>query len=299
VGGERLMAEPRNASKAKGKRYYMWESPEATERYWSVTTIIDGGIPKPALLGWAVKQTAIYAIENHQLLGLHIAKDLDDSGQLPPADPDTRKPTGRGCLEAYKLLWDARRQVSERAANLGTRIHEAIEAYVLDKPAPEWPEDVRPFLENAMAFLRDFEVMVEMTEASVFNRSQRYAGTLDMIATINGERWLIDFKTGSGVHAEAALQMSAYAHAEFIGRPDNSEEPMPRIDHAAIVHLRPEHYSFIPVRIDDAIFNTFLYAREVFRWAEETSKKVVGDSLASLDDLTSFLEERSQKAVTA
>lgn len=277
------MGTPADARNGRGGRYYVWRSEdgEQTDRYYSVTTIIDNGIPKPALMGWAVKMTALYAIQNLDILRAHIAKDLDEAGKLPPFSEKDGKPTSEGALEAYKLLWNSRYTSKERAAQLGSRIHEAIESYVLDRPAPQWSDDVAPYLENAVRFLTDFGVLVEMTEASVFNRTQKYAGTLDMIATINGQRWLIDFKTGSGVYPETALQMSAYAHAEFIGKPDRTEHPMPEIDRAAIVHLRADGYRFIPVRIDEEVFSHFLYAREVFRWSEFTSKEVVGEPLTA------------------
>ncbi|MPZ13795.1 MAG: hypothetical protein GEU73_05125 [Chloroflexi bacterium] len=279
------MANPLDSRRSSGGgRYYVWASPdgEVTERYWSVTTIIEGGIPKPALMGWGIKMTAIGAIKHHDKIDALICdEDLKDSENWG----EDGKPTTAGARAAYKFLWDYRFSESERAAKLGTKIHEAIEAYELDKPAPEWPEDVAPFMDNAVDFLRSFEVMVEMSEASVFNRTQRYAGTLDCIATINGERWLLDFKTGKGVYPEAALQMSAYAHAEFIGSPDKTEAPMPKIDHAAIVHLRPEGFKFTPVDIGEHVYNSFLYAREVFRWQQEISKKAVGDPIPSLDVL--------------
>lgn len=283
---------------ADGGRYYEWpsEDRETTERYFRVTTIIDSGIPKPALLGWAVKETALYAINNIDLLKLHIAKDLDENGKLPPFD-EKRKPTSEGCKEAYKLLWNSRWEMSQKAAQLGTDIHKAIETYVLDKPAPEWRDEVRSYLENAVKFLTDFEVLVEMTEASVFSRSQKYAGTLDMIAEIAGQRWLVDFKTGSGVYPEVGLQMSAYANAEFIGKPDRSEHPMPKVDHAAVVHLRPEGYSFIPVRIDEEVFQSFMYAREVFRWCEfisgDKANPVVGKPIELSDLAQGTLEVAS------
>jgi hypothetical protein len=279
-----------------GKRYYVWPSRDRqeTERYWSVTTIIDGAFPKPALLGWAVKQTAIYAIENLDLLRLHLKKDLNEHGQLPPPDPETGKPSGEGGQEAYKLLWNGRFAKSQRAADLGSRVHEAIETYVLDKPAPAWPKDIAPYLEQALAFLRHFEVMVEMTEAAVYNRMQKYAGRLDMIATIADKRWLVDFKTGSGVYPEAALQMAAYKNAEFIGKPDKTEEPMPEIECAAVVHLQPTHYSFIPVDIGETVYNHFLYGREVFRWTEFDSKQVVSDPVPNLERLAERVSNDQQ-----
>lgn len=289
------MSPKTETGSARGGRYYVWRSPdgEETERYFSVTTIIDNGIPKPALLGWAVKETSLYALSNLEILKAHLDKDRGPDGQLPPADPKTRKPTGQGGKEAYKLLWDARWAYSQPKADLGSAIHEAIEAYVLDKPAPQWDAVIQPYLEQAMRFLRDFEVLVEATETSVFNRTQKYAGTLDMIATIAGERWLVDFKTGSGVYPEVALQLAAYAHAEFIGKPDRTEEPMPPIDRAMAVHLGPDFYSPIVMPIHEGVFNHFCYARETFRWCEFLSKTVKDDmtALTSLQDLEPKPEE--------
>ena len=232
-----------------------------------------------------MKETAIYTIKNLDILRAHVAKDLDDNGKLPPFDDQTRKPLTEGCLEAYKLLWNARWAMKDKAAKLGSTIHEAIEAYILDKPVPAWPLDVAPYLDQAIRFLREFEVLVEMTEASVFHREQKYAGTLDMIAEIAGQRWLVDFKTGKGVYPETALQMSAYANAQFIGKPDRSEHPMPKIDRAAVVHLQPDGFSFVPLRVDADVFSFFCYAREVFRWCEFVAKEVIGDPIKSLESL--------------
>lgn len=274
------MANPRNASKTQGKRWYTWNSPDRTEteRYWSVTTIIGGGIPKPALIGWAAKITAVEAIGSLNIVKEMIDRDRLPDGSLPPLGEDG-KPTTDGCMAAYDYLTKARFRTSGKAADLGTEVHEAIEAWVLDKPLPEWRPEVEPYMEAVTDWLADFSPHVEMSEASVYNRTRRYAGTLDMIATINGERFLIDFKTGSGIYPEAALQMAAYAHAEFIGLPDGSEAAMPKVDRAAVVHVRPTHYEFIPVRIDDEVFNAFLYAREVFRWMEDISKTCVMDPM--------------------
>lgn len=274
------MAIAQRRKSSNGGRYYTWRAPDGskTERYWSVTTLIGGGVPKPALIGWAAKMTALAAIKNvDKVVTLLEGEEIefDEAG----------KPTTPGANAAYKLLTEARFQKSQAAADLGTEIHEAIEAWVLDKPMPKWRPEVEPYMEQATDFLLHFEPLVEMTEASVYNRTQKYAGTLDMIATIGDERWLIDFKTGSGVYPEAALQMAAYARAEFIGRPDESEEPMPKIDHAAVVHLQPTHYEFIPVSIDDDVFNAFLYCREVFRWMEDISKRCIEKPVPSLDRL--------------
>ena len=55
--------------------------------------------------------------------------------------------------------------------------------------------------------------------------------------------------------------------------------PLPVIDAAAVLHLRPEVAEFRRVRIDEPVWSAFLYAREVFRWQIETSMGVLGDAI--------------------
>ena len=49
---------PRNATESGSKRLYAWRG----EKFWSVTTIISGGLPKPALLPWGIKAVAEAAV---------------------------------------------------------------------------------------------------------------------------------------------------------------------------------------------------------------------------------------------
>jgi hypothetical protein len=250
-------------TQASGKRWYDWRG----ERYWSVTTIIDGGIPKRALINWAANETAAFACDNLQDLVPLLERGERDA--------------------VYDMLKRSPWRKTKKAADLGTALHEAIEAYVLGKPFPPWDPEVKPRMESFERFLADWEPEYEMTEASVFNRTERYAGTLDAIITggkLGTRRILNDVKSGKGVYAETALQMAAYRHAEFIGIPDGSERPMPDIDGAAVLHL-PEAggYELVDVRADQEVFQAFLYCREVFRWVEQTAKTVILGPLVSLD----------------
>lgn len=238
---------------ATGKRFYTWRD----EAYWSVTTILGGGLPKPALLPWGIKSVAEGAVDAMQrgILAAMVEQDPDNA------------------VRYLKGLPYAQR---DKAADLGTFVHAAAEAYALGKPFPTWPPLVKPRMEAFVQFLADYKPAYEMTEASVFNKTERYAGTLDAIAMIAGRRILLDTKTGKGVYPESALQCSAYAHCEFVALPDGSEAPMPKVDGAAVLHL-PETggYQLIEVRIDDEVFRSFLYVRECFRFLETIGKTVL------------------------
>lgn len=178
----------------------------------------------------------------------------------------------------------------DRAANLGTEIHAAIELLAQGKPMPDWPLPVRPHMEQFERFVADYDPEWIASEASVYSRSQAYAGTLDAIVRIGGLLYLFDAKTGKGIYPEVALQLAAYRHAEFIGLPDGNEEPMPQVDGALALHLTADGYRLIEVDTGPEVFNAFLYAREVFRWAEELSKRVIGGELPTA-------AERAEQAI--
>ena len=259
VGLVLYLTSPTLATTTKfGKRVYEWRG----QKYHSVTSILNA-IGKPALVGWAKKFTAEYAVNNLEKLNVLL-------------EPDTHGEVDRE--GAVSWLKDASFRSRDRAADIGNEVHGAIEAYVLGKPMPKWSPIVKPMMEQFESFLADYEPEYEqgMAEASVFNIKQRYAGTLDAIAIVGGRRYIIDLKTGKGVYPEVALQLAAYRHAEFIAGADGSEVPMPEIERAACLHIpQSGGYQFVEVRADDEIFQAFLYVREVFRWMEVTSKTVL------------------------
>jgi hypothetical protein len=252
------MTAPKNATTGRGgKRFYSWHN----ENYWSVTTIIGGGVPKPALLPWGIKMVAEAAVEMANELPAMVARDRDEAVRYLKGSPYAKR---------------------DAAADLGTDVHAALEAHTLGKPMPPWTAAIRPYMEQFVRFLTDFTPAFAATEASVYNRAEHYAGTLDAIATLTlplhaePGTYLFDVKTGKDVYSEVALQLAAYRHAEFIGLPDGSEAPMPPVDGALALHLSPHAYRLIEVRADREVFAAFLYAREVFRWQTETSKAVLG-----------------------
>lgn len=243
---------PRNSHTLRSQRYYDW----AGERFWSVTTIIGGGCPKPALLPWGIKMVAEGAVE------------AVESGALVPMVGQDRD----AAVQFLKGLPYAKR---DRAANLGTDVHAAIEAVQLGKPMPPAPLPIRPHMEQFARFVADYQPEFEMAEETVYNRSESYAGTLDAVVRIGGRTLILDVKTGKDIYPETAMQLAAYRHAEFRGLPDGDERPMPPVDGACALHLTADGYRLLDVEAGEDVFRAFLYCREVFRWMEVTSKTVV------------------------
>lgn len=259
------MAEPRHAKTTARGRRYSWRG----EQYWSVTTIINGGTSKDILINWAKKYTAEYAIDNRAKLDALLEPDA--SGFVDREG-------------AVDWLKNASFRDRDRKGKLGSEVHEAIEAYVLGRPFPPWAEEIRPRMQAFERFLARYEPDYDqgMTEAEVFSRSQRYAGTLDTVFDIGrgphkGRRVLNDYKSGGkDVYPESALQLAAYRRAEFVAGADGSEQPMPEVDLTTVLWLPAAgEAELVEVDTSDEIFRAFLYVREVYRWHLETSQRAV------------------------
>lgn len=284
------MSSPKAARTVSRGRVYTING----QSLWSVTTIIGNGLPKPAIAGWQAKTIAEYAVANWRQIGAMLTtvkmRAVPDAGYHIATDPDAVK-------AAVDWLKGAPWRESERKMNLGSAVHAEAEAVQLGTPRPEPPLTVKRFVESFDHFLEDFNPEIEMTEATVYNLAENYAGTLDTIMTFRwgdlSVRLLGDFKTGKGIYPDVALQLSAYEHSESVLLDDGTSVPMLPVDGAFALHLReydpeiPEDrgYSFIPVTTGQAAWDAFRYVREVMRWMEDTSKHVLSQPITNPEAL--------------
>lgn len=186
-------------------------------QYPSVTTIT-GMLDKPALLGWASNCAVDYIQENidtvRQTIDIHRSEDI---------------------------LKEARKSYAQKrdsAASSGTNCHKAIECYIDgDKVGQEsYLKGDEQAQTGFNAFL-EWEKMNHVEwleqECQVFSTFVGYAGRFDAIAKVNGHRYLIDFKTSSGIYDEMKYQLCAYrqAYNEML---EEGQEP---IENLAILHL--------------------------------------------------------------
>lgn len=228
-----------------GSRFYV--HPATQEQAIGVTSVV-GMLPKPFLVPWAAKMAAEAAV-----------KHLDLVSQLASADESA----------AIDFIKQAHRRITNASALRGSEVHDAIEALCKGRPVPA---DIDP---SAVDYVKSFQEWLERYqpeflafEATVWNHTYNYAGTLDAIAKINDEVILLDYKTSNRVYAEAGLQLNAYARAEEFVSPTGEVSPMPDIDAAAVVHLSPKRARFVPVRMGDDIFEVFLALLRTARWKE-------------------------------
>lgn len=228
------MSVPTNAQATDKGRFYA--HPKTGELFPSVTTILGVSVNKPALVGWAARETAIAAVE---WIAGH-----EDPAELKArckADPDA----------AVKWLKGRPYAKRDSAANLGSRVHALAEGHTLGDVADGLDDDERAMFDQYLLFVLEHRPVYEASEATVINRTIGYAGTLDGIVRIpalGDGLHVVDFKTGkTGPYDEWALQLAAYAGGEAILLPNGDEIPMPEVAGAAVLRIRPKSYGLHPV----------------------------------------------------
>lgn len=176
-----------------------------------VTTLLGGGIPKPALVYWAANVTAQYAIDHPQA-------SYDELRKAPATERDT-------------------------AGVRGTAVHDLAEQLVHGE-AVEVPDELAPYIDGYLDFLDTWGIVPILTEKVVASRRDWYAGRFDLIATSpylnNGAPVMIDLKTSKGVYGETALQTAAYSLADFWQDDDGAEHPLPGIAATYVAHITPD-----------------------------------------------------------
>lgn len=266
-----------------------YRDPATGDKLRRVTTILNGGYPKPELMFWAANLTAADAFNTLPTL---VSASLR---------PETKE-------EAYDWLRKGHIRKKEERGDIGTAAHTLVESHVLGTPLPEEllnDPEMAPYLDNFLRFVAEWQVEFEASEMTVGNFAHGYAGKLDylfrsrLIAAALGvpaeTLFLGDTKTGGeldekGVYPEAGLQMSAYRRAEVGWLRDGTRIPMPKIHDVGIVlHLRPEGYRPMPLLCGDDVFAAFLHVQQVAEFKRVLAKSVVGEALA----LPNLSEERA------
>jgi hypothetical protein len=110
---------------------------------------------------------------------------------------------------------DSSRYVDE-SAKIGTLAHYLVQRH-LTKQAPDLSQygtfEVDK-AENALISYFEWEKSREIetieNEMPLVSESYRFGGTIDCYCKIDGEIWLLDFKTGKAIYPEMLIQLAAY-----------------------------------------------------------------------------------------
>ncbi len=242
--------------KRGGSRFYV--HPQTNAKVPGVTSIT-GNLPKPFLQYWGQKLVAEEAVDSlGSITQLMVAGKRD---------------------AAIDMLKRAPQRSTGDAARIGTDVHGLVEELNSGEPLGNVHPDLQPWIDQYQNFLDDWQPEFLEVESTVWSDTHGYAGTLDGIADIDGDLLIWDLKTGKGVYPEVGLQLSAYAHADYILSPDGEQRDIPKVEYGAVLHLRPDKYELRPVRIDDDVFQVFRSLITVTDWVNEKSKTVLGAPL--------------------
>ncbi len=104
--------------------------------------------------------------------------------------------------------------VKKQSANEGTLIHETVEE-ILMRQSPVIDSVIAPAIDAFLKFLEEKHIQVdpEFVEKQVIHYDERYAGTLDALALIDGKFGVLDIKTSQAIYRDYNLQTAAYMAA--------------------------------------------------------------------------------------
>lgn len=214
-------------------------------------------LDKPALMKWAASTVAEFVANQPSLVDL-----MAEHG-------------GPGPLRAYlkEIPWQRRDDAGAR----GNVLHDHAEA-LLHGHEVDVAEQDAPVMESALEFMEDWHIEPLLIETPVASREHWYAGTLDLIAKyrhpvtgIEGTA-IWDWKSGKAIYPEYAMQLCAYAFAEFSGL-NGDESPLPKTDASFGVHIRSDGYDVHPFEFGPQVYEEFVAIRRV----AEIVKRMRGD----------------------
>jgi hypothetical protein len=244
--------------KRGGSRLYV--DPDSGLKVPGVTSVLNM-LPKPFLKFWAAKLVAETAVDHTpEFIGMVMKGDR------------------QGAVDYLKR---APMRNTGQAADRGTEAHDIMEKMSLGKSVGRVAPDMLWVKDHFNEFLDAFEPEFLHLEGTVWNDDPGYAGSFDWIASIGDELVIGDNKTTrSGVHAEVALQLNAYAAADSLMSADGERTEMPQCQAAAVLHVVPDGWQLVPVMLDaERLMPVFHALLQVFEWDRDISKTVIGTAL--------------------
>lgn len=118
-----------------------------------------------------------------------------------------------------KIARFADKDTLKKAGNVGTRVHLAIDGWIMGAPPEVMDEDVKTAYNSFMDFVFKENIEFVQGDTPAISLKYKYGGRLDAIAVIKGELILLDWKTGNAIRDDAACQAAAYnlAMGETLG----------------------------------------------------------------------------------
>lgn len=228
----------------------------------SVTNIL-GCIGKPAVIAWAAKE--------ERNLVMDCSADLY---QDCPAEKMSRM-AWIATMEQRLGTQKAHERLLAKAAEIGTQCHNLIE-WTLRAKLCQQPGPSPSISDKAMWAFSCYERWAKkvslkpiLVEQTVYSKTYGYAGTMDLLAEVEGKLTVIDFKTGKSVYPEAHLQANAYKYALREMGHGNAQQ-------AIIVRLPKNETDPEPEPVladeEDNCMEVFLAVKRMWHWLQMKDK---------------------------
>jgi len=117
-----------------------------------------------------------------------------------------------------KQVGYASEHIVKKSQQEGTQVHEMIEEWLNGEELnflnaqgyPQYKPDVWQMFLRFVEWWETYNPTLLETEVHLFSDKYKVAGTCDLICEINGELWVIDFKTSNHLHTTYDLQTAIY-----------------------------------------------------------------------------------------
>ena len=127
-------------------------------------------------------------------------------------------PKGKFFEDWLKKVGYASEHIVRKAGEQDTQVHEMIESYLEDNELnflssdgrPQYHPDVWQMFLRFVDWWEEYNPTLIETEVHLFSDELKVAGTCDLVCEIDGELWIVDFKTSNHLQTTYDLQTAVY-----------------------------------------------------------------------------------------
>lgn len=162
----------------------------------------------------------MYIINNNQLTFLDSRFYKTQDGNFVPSVTTVCEcyPKGAAYFNWLKEAGKDADEIRDEAGRRGSVVHKLTELYdageevrlvnpngSIDYKLNEWA-----MFERYVEFRSRFQFVTDCMELNIISKDLGYAGTIDRVITMNGEKILLDIKTSNAIYPSYWLQLAAY-----------------------------------------------------------------------------------------
>ena len=159
--------------------------------------------------------------DDHKQITLPDSRYYRRNGQYYPSVTYVLQsyPKGKHFEDWLKKVGYSADWIVKKASEEGNAVHLMIEKYFKGKELnylnehgnPQYNPDIWQMFLKFVDFWETYNPTLIETEVHIFSDELKVAGTCDMVCEIDGELWIIDFKTSNHLQTTYDLQSAIYA----------------------------------------------------------------------------------------